>query len=169
MSVVMVGVLAVAVAAALAVGRVGLAAVASARADAAADAAALAAADMLALGRGPVVAVNAARDTARDNGAHLVECMCRGRFVTVQPVLLSRRSVTRCVVDEAGNINHLLPPSHHARGPDDSLVFVEFGIDFIDEVKAAGLRPSLYFYNLPADDYSWVAVCDKVRLMSVSC
>jgi SAM-dependent methyltransferase len=91
-----------------------------------------------------------------------------GRFVTVQPVILSRRSVTRCVVDEAGNINHLLPPSHHARGPDDSLVFVEFGIDFIDEVKAAGLRPSLYFYNLPADDYSWVAVCDKVRRTSVS-
>ena len=79
----MVGVLAVAVAAALAVSRVGLAAVARARADAAADAAALAAADMLALGRGPVIAANAARETARDNGAHLVRCTCRGRFVDV--------------------------------------------------------------------------------------
>lgn len=81
---VMVGVLAVAVAVALAVGRVGVAAVASARADAAADAAALAAADMLALGRGPVVAAAAARETARDNGARLVRCTCRGRFVTVR-------------------------------------------------------------------------------------
>lgn len=80
----MVGVLAVAVAAALAVGRVGVAAVASARADAAADAAALAAADMLALGRGPAVASRAASDTAKDNGAHLLRCSCSGRLVTVR-------------------------------------------------------------------------------------
>jgi hypothetical protein len=80
----MVGVLAVAVSAALAVGRVGLAAVASARADAAADAAALAAADMLALGRGSASAANAARETAGDNGAHLVHCSCTGRLVTVR-------------------------------------------------------------------------------------
>jgi SAM-dependent methyltransferase len=84
-----------------------------------------------------------------------------GQFVTVQPVILSRKTLTRCAVDDAGNTRHLLPPSYHARKPDDSLVFVEFGIDFIDELKAAGLDPSLYFYNVPADDYAWVAVCKR--------
>jgi len=90
----------------------------------------------------------------------------RGRFITVQPVILSRKTLTRCVVDEAGNVRHLLPPSYHARSPDDSLVFVEFGIDFIDELEAAGLEPSLYFYNVLDDDYAWVAVCKKMRSMS---
>jgi SAM-dependent methyltransferase len=89
-----------------------------------------------------------------------------GRFVTVQPVILSRQTVTRCVVDETGNTRHLLPPSYHCRGLDDSLVFVEFGIDFLDELQAAGLEPSLYFYNLPADDYTWVAVCETLRRRS---
>ena len=86
-----------------------------------------------------------------------------GRFVTVQPVILSRTTVTRCVVDEAGTVRHLLPPSHHCRGADDSLVFVEFGIEFLDEVAAAGLEMTMYFYNVPADDYTWVAVCRKTR------
>ena len=84
-----------------------------------------------------------------------------GHFVTVQPVILSRRTLTRCVVDEAGRVRHLLPPSYHARTPDDSLVFVEFGVDFIGELEAADLEPSLYFYNVPSDDYAWVAVCKK--------
>ena len=83
-----------------------------------------------------------------------------GRFVTVQPVILSRKTLTRCVVDEARNIRHLLPPSYHCRGPEDSLVFVEFGIDFLDELEAAGFNPFVYFYNVPADDYTWVAVCE---------
>ena len=86
-----------------------------------------------------------------------------GRFVTVQPVILSRTTVTRCVVDEAGTVRHLLPPSYHCRGADDSLVFVEFGIEFLDEVAAAGLEMTMYFYNVPADDYTWVAVCRKTR------
>jgi len=86
-----------------------------------------------------------------------------GRFVTVQPVILSRRTVTRCVVDEGGAVRHLLPPSYHCRGADDSLVFVEFGIEFLADVKAAGLDLAVYFYNVPADDYTWVAVCEKPR------
>ena len=63
---------------ALGVARVGVAAGARARAETAADAAALAAADMLALGRGPSVALEAARETAAANGAQLVSCDCRG-------------------------------------------------------------------------------------------
>jgi SAM-dependent methyltransferase len=84
-----------------------------------------------------------------------------GIFATVQPVILSRRTVTRCVVDQAGLVRHLLAPSYHARQPDDSLVFVEFGIDFLDDLARADLRPSLYFYDSLADDYAWVAVCTK--------
>jgi hypothetical protein len=38
---------------------------------------------------------------------------------------------------------------------------VEFGVDFIDELKAASLEATLYFYNVPSDDYAWVAVCEK--------
>jgi SAM-dependent methyltransferase len=34
-----------------------------------------------------------------------------GRFVTVQPVILSRRTLRRCVVDDAGLVRHLLPTS----------------------------------------------------------
>ena len=86
-----------------------------------------------------------------------------GRFITVQPVILSRTTVTRCVVDEGGTVRHMLPPSYHCRGADDSLVFVEFGIEFLDEVAAAGLEMAMYFYNVPADDYTWVAVCRKTR------
>jgi hypothetical protein len=77
-------VLAVALTVAVAAGRMGVAAIASARADTAADASALAAADMLALGHGPQVAAAAARSTARSNGAHLEDCSCNGRVVTVQ-------------------------------------------------------------------------------------
>ena len=84
-----------------------------------------------------------------------------GRFVTIQPVILSRRTVTRCVVAEDGTVRHLLPASYHCRGADDSLVFVEFGIDFLDDVRAAGLDLRVYYYNLPADDYTWVAVCTR--------
>jgi hypothetical protein len=56
-------------------------------------------------------------------------------------------------------VRGLLPPSYHCRGADDSLVFVEFGIEFLDEVAAAGLEMTMYFYNVPADDSTWVAVC----------
>ena len=86
-----------------------------------------------------------------------------GRFVTIQPVVLARKTVTRCVVDDAGTVRHLRPPSYHCRQSDDSLVFVEFGIDFLDELDAAGLAATVYFYNLPADDYTWVAVGEKRR------
>ena len=86
-----------------------------------------------------------------------------GRFVTVQPVILSRKTVTRCVVEEGGPVRHLLPPSYHCRGADDSLVFVEFGIELLDEIEAAGLDVAVYFYNVPADDYTWVAVCEKTK------
>jgi SAM-dependent methyltransferase len=82
-----------------------------------------------------------------------------GSFVTVQPVILSRRSVTRCTIDEAGGLHHLLPPSYHSRRPDDSLVYV--GFDLVDELRAVHLPPFIYFYNLPADDYAWVAACVK--------
>ena len=81
-----------------------------------------------------------------------------GRFVTVQPVMLARKTVTRCVLEDGGRVRHLLPPSYHGRGADDSLVFVEFGIEFLDELEAAGLDVALYFYSLSADDYTWVAV-----------
>jgi SAM-dependent methyltransferase len=84
-----------------------------------------------------------------------------GRFVTAQPVILGRRSITRCTLDPAGQVKHMLPPSHHLRSADDALVFVEFGIDFLDGIETAGLKPRLYFYNLPADDYAWIAACEK--------
>ena len=87
MTVVMVGVLALAVAVCLVAARLGAAAVTSARADAAADAAALAAADLLALGRGEAAATAAARATAAANGARLVECRCHGSVAAVTVVL----------------------------------------------------------------------------------
>jgi len=40
-------------------------------------------------------------------------------------------------------------------------VFVEFGAEFIGELEAAHLEPSLYYYNVPSDDYAWVAVCKR--------
>jgi secretion/DNA translocation related TadE-like protein len=82
-SIVMVGILAVAVALCFGVARLGTAAIASARADAAADSAALAAADMMALGRGQDQAVAGARSTAEANDAVLVRCSFSGRAVTV--------------------------------------------------------------------------------------
>jgi secretion/DNA translocation related TadE-like protein len=86
-TIVMLAVLALGVLLAFAAARAGAAAVAGARADSAADAAALAAADMLALSRGPDAAARAARETARDNGAELVDCTCEGRFVSVWVVV----------------------------------------------------------------------------------
>jgi secretion/DNA translocation related TadE-like protein len=83
-SLIMIGVLAVALTLMLGAARLGVAVIARGRADTAADAAALAAADMLALGRGPADARVAARQTARDNGAELSSCDCDGQFVTVE-------------------------------------------------------------------------------------
>lgn len=68
----------------LGLSRVGVTAIVRARADTAADAAALAAADMLALGREPGIAVAAARETARTNGAELVACRCTGHEALVR-------------------------------------------------------------------------------------
>jgi secretion/DNA translocation related TadE-like protein len=82
-TVLMCGVLVVAVALMFGAARLGMGVVAKGRADTAADAAALAAADMLALGRGAGAAAAAARDTASDNGARLVSCRCDGSFPSV--------------------------------------------------------------------------------------
>ena len=67
----------------LGVGRLGIAMIGRARADTAADAAALAAADSLALGRTSTDAIEAARVTARSNGARLVVCECEGASAAV--------------------------------------------------------------------------------------
>ena len=67
------------------------------------------------------------------------------------------------MIDEGGTVRHLLPPSYHCRGADDSPVFVEFGIELLDEIEAAGFDVAVYFNNVPADNYTWVAVCEKTK------
>ena len=82
-SIVMLGILAVALSLTYGATRLGIALVGRARAENAADAAALAAADMIALGRAPDTATDAAQRTAAANGARLVSCDCRGSAATV--------------------------------------------------------------------------------------
>jgi hypothetical protein len=53
------------------------------------------------------------------------------RFVTVQPAILARKTVTRC------------------------------GIELLDEIQAAGPDVSVYFYSVSADDDTWGPVCRK--------
>jgi hypothetical protein len=93
------------------VARTGAAVVLGARADAAADASALAAADALASGRGPAQALTAARETARLNGAALVECRCVGMDASVTVRVVGRGDLdggmvatgrARAVVDLGG-------------------------------------------------------------------
>lgn len=69
-----------------------------ARADTAADAAALAAAGSLARGEPPTVAAAVARETARENGARLLECDCSGRRPTVQVQVGETRARARAEV-----------------------------------------------------------------------
>ena len=87
----------------VAVGRVGDAATLQARADAAADAAALAAADQLALGRGASAAGARARVVARDNGATLVSCACRGEAAEVVVAFDRARGHARAEVDRSAS------------------------------------------------------------------
>ena len=77
-TIVMLGVLVVALALTLGGARLGAALVGRARAESAADAAALAAADRLALGDDAASAQTAASETAAHNGARLVSCRCEG-------------------------------------------------------------------------------------------
>jgi secretion/DNA translocation related TadE-like protein len=82
-SIVMLGVLVVALVLTLGAARLGAALIGRARADTAADAAALAAADALALGRGSAAAKTSARETATSNGARLMSCTCEGTTAEV--------------------------------------------------------------------------------------
>jgi secretion/DNA translocation related TadE-like protein len=82
-SIVMLAALVIGLLLALGAARLGGALVGRARADTAADAAALAAADALALGDGDTAAEQAARTTARSNGANLVSCACSGTTAEV--------------------------------------------------------------------------------------
>lgn len=86
-TVITMGLVAVAGALCLGAARLGAAAVAQARADAAADASALAAADSLALREGEDAAVRAATATAEANGGRLTRCECAGSIATVSVVV----------------------------------------------------------------------------------
>ena len=114
-TIVMAGVLGLALALCVGAARLGAATVAQARADAAADAAALAAADSLALDEGAGAAVAAARASAAANGAHLTRCICSGAVATVHvalriPVIgMSARAIARAEVNEAGRFGCALP------------------------------------------------------------
>jgi len=105
-TIVMAGLLALALVLCLGAARLGAAVVAQARADAAADAAALAAADSLALDEWAGAALAAARASAAANGARLTRCACSGTVATVDvalsvPVIgMTARSTARAEVNE---------------------------------------------------------------------
>ena len=84
-----------------------------------------------------------------------------GAWIACLPLLPERRTRTRAVTDQDGNIVSLLPPSYHCRGELDSLVFVEFGSDFLARIESVGLKVEVYFYSLLSYDYSSVFVCRK--------
>jgi secretion/DNA translocation related TadE-like protein len=83
-SVLLIGVVAVAIALAMGAARLGGAVGAKARAETAADAAALAAAGRLARGGSPAEAQRDARHIATVNGARLEHCACRIPIVAVE-------------------------------------------------------------------------------------
>jgi secretion/DNA translocation related TadE-like protein len=99
-SIIMLGVLAVALVLCAALARLGGAAVSAARAQTAADAAALAAADQLALGHGATAARRTADAAAHENGARLVSCRCSGVAAEVEIEITGRaRARARAEVD----------------------------------------------------------------------
>jgi secretion/DNA translocation related TadE-like protein len=82
-SIVLLGVLVLALVLTTGAARLGAALVGRARAEGAADASALAAADQLALGADQAAARAAATHTAASNGARLVKCDCAGTSAAV--------------------------------------------------------------------------------------
>jgi SAM-dependent methyltransferase len=84
-----------------------------------------------------------------------------GVWLTSLPLLPERATRTRALINPDGSIQHLLPPSHHARPADESLVFVEFGLDFLDQIEAAGFQVRVSGFSFLERDYSSVFVCEK--------
>jgi SAM-dependent methyltransferase len=83
-------------------------------------------------------------------------------WICTLPFFPERATRTRAVVDERGEVQHLMEPSHHCRGALDSLVFVEFGRDALERFEAVGLRAQIYFYTLLGGyDYSSIFVFEK--------
>jgi secretion/DNA translocation related TadE-like protein len=99
-SMILLGIVAVALVLCAALARLGGAAVSAARAQTAADAAALAAADQLALGHRATAAWRTADSTAHENGARLVSCRCSGVTAEVEIEIPGRaRARARAEVD----------------------------------------------------------------------
>ncbi len=76
-----------------------------------------------------------------------------GRAVLTVPAVLSRAESVRRA---APGPLHLLPPQHHGRGSGpfalvsrkgDLLVYTDFGSDFADRLRAAGLEPEVHSYG----------------------
>ena len=64
----------------------------------------------------------------------------------------NEKSNPRAILQE-GKIKHLLPPSYHLNpieGKQSSLVFYDYGWDFLDFIKKAGFREAyvLGFYDI---------------------
>jgi SAM-dependent methyltransferase len=95
-----------------------------------------------------------------------------GRHVLTVPLVPSRpRSVARATLSEAGEVVHHLSPEHHGRGSgpfrlvgrrNDYLAFTDFGMDILDELRAAGFEPEFHFLREPDPDSDLaVVVCGR--------
>jgi SAM-dependent methyltransferase len=92
-----------------------------------------------------------------------------GRHVFTVPAMPSRtETVERARAAEDGVLVHNMRPQYHGRhsGPlglatrrrRDYLAFHEFGMDLVDELRAAGFRPEVHFYSHsdPGSDAAFV-------------
>jgi hypothetical protein len=84
-----------------------------------------------------------------------------GHLICQLQILLSRKTRIRATLGDDGSIRHHLPPSFHSRSEEDSLVYVEFGADTLRLLERIGFAVEIYYYCLPADDYTYVLVCRK--------
>jgi ubiquinone/menaquinone biosynthesis C-methylase UbiE/glycosyltransferase involved in cell wall biosynthesis len=61
----------------------------------------------------------------------------------------SQHHIVRAKLDEAGKINHLLPPEYHGDpiNPDGCLCFYHFGWELLDQLRSLGFQDvAVYFY-----------------------
>jgi hypothetical protein len=80
-----------------------------------------------------------------------------GRHVFTVP-LLPGTATTRRAKRVDGDLVHLAPPEHHGRSSRplvgclsprraDLLCYTDFGLDIVDDLRAAGFEPELHFYS----------------------
>jgi hypothetical protein len=85
-----------------------------------------------------------------------------GIWLAILPLMPERLTRTRAVVDGDGNVWHLMEESHHLRGRTDSLVFVEFGSDFVRTMEGVGFQVRIFYFSLFEFDYTSVFVSTKL-------